>query len=280
MKHLVEFEKFTDKDVMIFKNKPMQFMEKIADKMGKPVMHLLNNSIRAAFERESNKALTKKYKPFFEPLIKEYDKYGNTEPIEHFYVIKTKDANAMIAGNTVIIYSGLIDAVKNKDQLKFVLAHEVAHNILSTSKKTGGLFLMALVSMIGVAALYQAFKLAYKKSVDAVTMEKAFTAAVASLITLPIMHRIFSRYYGRRHEYRADELAIKILHRVYGKNFDYEQIIKFFKYLYDEDYEIGKYNIFGRMYSTHPNISDRVDHIINTFKSLGIPTTKMNTELE
>lgn len=110
---------------------------KTADKLNQAVLDLTEVSDEEENQvgDELDKEITKKSKVTFSnkwDIQKVWDdlvKQTSRKKIKYSYkVIKDKDVNAYaIAGGKIYINTGLLDFIKSKDEIAFVIAHELSH---------------------------------------------------------------------------------------------------------------------------------------------------------
>jgi Zn-dependent protease with chaperone function len=67
-------------------------------------------------------------------------------------VVPNDQINALSDGSNIVVYSGLIRYVENDDELAFVVAHEIAHNVLGhIGKKRGNVLLGSVLDVLILA---------------------------------------------------------------------------------------------------------------------------------
>ncbi len=115
----------------------------------------------------------------------------------HFYLIDKNELNAFtIPGGNVYIYSGLVNRLKNDDQIAAVLAHEIGH---CAAKHTVKKFQVAMgYDLIG-SLVFNYFEMGQ------------LSKKVAQMSSKAVM-KLVSSAYSRKDEYEADRLGIKYLY--------------------------------------------------------------------
>jgi membrane-associated protease RseP (regulator of RpoE activity) len=70
--------------------------------------------------------------------------------LKYFMVLAPSDQiNAFSDGNNIVVYNGMMRFVESDDELAFVLAHEIAHNVLGhIRKKTGNVVLGSILDLL------------------------------------------------------------------------------------------------------------------------------------
>lgn len=144
------------------------------------------------------------------------------------FVVNSTEVNALaLPGNVIIVYSKLFDTYP-KDELQFVLAHELGHfNNKDHLKNLGRLFL-------GVA---------FRNFVD-IDYVAPILSGVYDQISLS---------FSREDELKADYFAIELLKK---KGLNVKSSLSFMKKIESVDGN-SKFNYF----STHPNPKDRIAQI-------------------
>lgn len=150
----------------------------------------------------------------------------------HFYVIDNEEMNAFaLPGGYIFVHKGLFDKV-SRDELAFVLAHEIGHVSARHSVKR-------LQAAMGVNLL---LNLAFGN--NAQSMQQA----------LGIVYNVVSKGYSRQDEYLADTLAVKYTHRA---GFDPYAGVSLMEKLQKEGAQ-GHPFVF---LNSHPKSSDRIANI-------------------
>ena len=152
----------------------------------------------------------------------------NSEKIYSVYVVKNPQINAMaLPGNIIIVYEGLYDKT-TRDELYFVIGHELAHfKNRDHLKSFGRVILMGFAVNEGN---YDFMNYLLSKSLELINLG-----------------------FSRDAEYKADEYAIKLLKE---KKIDSSGAVSFMKKLKSEN-RVEPFEYF----STHPNTEDRIKKI-------------------
>lgn len=155
-----------------------------------------------------------------------------------FLAIEDDELNAFtIPGCSIYVFTGLIDKLKNDDQLAAVLAHEIGHCAARHSVKK---FQAALgYDLIGRIVLSQI---------------EGGAQQVASLSSNAIISIIFSSY-SRKDEYEADRLAVKYTHLA---GYNPRAIIDTFKILLDNEQEGIR---VPQIVRSHPYLDSRIEAV-------------------
>lgn len=115
----------------------------------------------------------------------------------HFYLIDRNELNAFtIPGGNVYIYSGLVNRLKNDDQIASVLAHEIGH---CAAKHTVKKFQTAMGYNLVGSLVFNYFEMG------------ALSKKVAQMSSKTVMNLVSSAY-SRKDEYEADRLGVKYLY--------------------------------------------------------------------
>jgi len=152
-----------------------------------------------------------------------------------FYIIDEEDINAFaLPGGQVFIYRGLLKIV-DKDELSFVLAHEIGHiDARHAVKRLGPSLGISLVSVLGVVLI------------DSPEYDKINNGAqqAINLITLG---------YSRQDEYQADSLGVETMIKA---GFDPNGAIKVFNKFQEIEKDSGnKVPVYLR---SHPFPEQRI----------------------
>lgn len=176
--------------------------------------------------------LTDEKKSYVEKIGNNITKYVTRNKIQYkFRVIdddNTVNAYSMAGGN-IWVTTGLLNLVRNDDELAFVIAHEIAHEDKKHNMRRVQLVVRAK-QIGGEPAEY-------------------FTMIAQNLATLP-----FSKY----QEFEADEWGAYLMHKA---GYDTKGAIDFFKKLAElEDGGEGEKDL-GYIFRTHPYTSDRIKNL-------------------
>jgi predicted Zn-dependent protease len=155
-----------------------------------------------------------------------------------FFLIEKDEMNAFTTpGGNIYLFSGLMDKLKEDDQIASVLAHEVGH---CAARHTVKKYQAALgYNIIGSIVLGQ------------VGGEKA--KEITSMSSNVVMNLVFSAY-GRQDEYEADRLGIKYLR---SAGYDPKASIATLEVLQRESKNPGGPLVLR----SHPHLPDRIEAI-------------------
>ena len=162
--------------------------------------------------REFMKLILSHYEIIRDPLIVNYvnevgQKIVSTLPPQpfsyHFYVIKedTYNAFATPAGH-IFIYSGLVEAMDNEEELACILAHEISHVMCRhISQKIERAEKVNIATLAGVVA--------------GVLLGTAGASAAANAVTLGTVAagQSYALAYGREDERQADQIGLNVLRK-------------------------------------------------------------------
>src|SRR3990167_1010266 len=154
----------------------------------------------------------------------------------HFYLIEEDEMNAFTTpGGNIYVYTGLLEKLKNDDQVASVLAHEIGH---CAARHTVKKFQAAL-----------GYDLISSLIFGSVPMGEGVQTA-AGIAAGTAMNLAMSAY-GRKDEYEADRLGIKYM---YLAGYSPDGMIKALKLLKQESQDRGAPLILR----THPFFEDRI----------------------
>jgi predicted Zn-dependent protease len=162
--------------------------------------------------KEFLKLILSHYEVITDPLITNYvndigQKIVSVLPPQpfsyHFYVIKedTYNAFATPAGH-IFLYSGLLEAMENEEELACILAHEISHVICRhISQKIERAEKASIATLAGVVA--------------GVLLGTAGAPVAANAVTLGSMaaSQSFALAYGREDERQADQIGLNVLRK-------------------------------------------------------------------
>lgn len=150
----------------------------------------------------------------------------------HFYVVDNEEMNAFaLPGGYIFVHKGLLDKTQ-KDELAFVLAHEIGHvNARHSVKRLQAALGVNLVMSLALGN-------------NAQSMQQA----------LGTIYNVVAKGYSRQDEYLADSLAVKYTHR---GGFDPQAGVTLMEKLAKEGAQ-GHPFVF---LSSHPKTSDRIKNI-------------------
>jgi len=164
-----------------------------------------------------------------------------------FNLVDNKAMNAFcLPGGKVVVYTGIMKAAKNDDQLATVMAHEIAHALarhgaerMSSSMVQQGLQVLGNVVLAAKAPQYtNAFNQAY---------------GVGSQLGVMLP-------YGRMQESEADEIGIYLMAKA---GYNVHEALNFWKNM-----SAGNKKAPNEFFSTHPSSSTRIANISRVIKKL------------
>ena len=156
-----------------------------------------------------------------------------------FNLVEDKALNAFcLPGGKVVVYTGILTAARNDDQLATVISHEIAHALarhgaerMSSAKVQQGVQLLGNVVLAVGAPEYQN------------VFNQTYGIGTQVGVMLP---------YGRMQESEADEIGIYLMHKA---GYNMQEALKFW-----ENMSEGKTNT-NEFLSTHPSSSTRIEDI-------------------
>jgi predicted Zn-dependent protease len=170
----------------------------------------------------------------------------------HFAVLDTDEINAFACpGGIIFITRGMLKLVHNEDELAAVLAHEIGH----------------VVQKHGLKAINKA---RWTEVVTTLGTEaaRAYTGAqLDSLINLfegtidDVFQTLVVRGYGRGDEHEADTLGIGCLQASGYDPAEFHHLLVSLK--------AAQKGGAGGFFSTHPNITDRIEKVSMGLKAAG-----------
>lgn len=141
----------------------------------------------------------------------------------------------------LIVFTGLLDFVKNDDELAIILAHEMSHAILQHAAEEISHSRLIDIFSIAMAGLLWAF------------LPSDITALITQYIADKFLKFLLQLPYSRQLESEADEVGIMLAARAC---FDVRCSIPFWKRLSEEsDYQLPE------ILSTHPASTKRADDL-------------------
>ncbi|XRP96471.1 M48 family metalloprotease [Methanocaldococcus sp. 16A] len=195
-------------------------------------------------------------------MVNDLIKKLNAKPFKEIKIIKNDDmANAMVSGffnEKLILTTKLID-ILTKDELKSIIAHEIAHKKKNHTKQ------MTFVWFIVGILMFSSFP--YIIDITKNIFGDHWYVGVIIIISLYLLSIIGDRYFSKRLEREADIIAAKIINP--------EIYIKALSKLHYANY-IPKEGIFN-IISTHPPLIKRIKYIQ---KELNIPEDKIKNILD
>ena len=156
-----------------------------------------------------------------------------------FNLVEDKALNAFcLPGGKVVVYTGILTAARNDDQLASVISHEIAHALArhgaermsSATVQQGIQTLGNVVLAVGAPSYQNVFNQAY---------------GIGSQIGVMLP-------YGRMQESEADEIGIYLMHKA---GYNMQEALKFW-----ENMSEGKTDT-NEFLSTHPSSSTRIEDI-------------------
>ena len=156
-----------------------------------------------------------------------------------FNLIEDKALNAFcLPGGKVVVYTGILTAARNDDQLATVISHEIAHALArhgaermsSATVQQGIQTLGNVVLAVGAPSYQNVFNQAY---------------GIGSQVGVMLP-------YGRMQESEADEIGIYLMHKA---GYNMQEALKFW-----ENMSEGKTDT-NEFLSTHPSSSTRIEDI-------------------
>ncbi len=201
------------------------------------------------------KMVFKKFEIIDDPLIVKYiNDIGNKivsslppQPFQyHFYVIKQDEFNAFAgpAGH-IFIFSGLIEAMNNEDELAGIIGHEISHVVCRhISKRIERSKKISMMTLAGIAAGIL------------LGIAGAGDAAQAVLVGSNAAGQSAALAYSREDEMQADQVGLKYLKKA---GYDGKELITIL-------HKIRNRQWFGpdqvpTYLTTHPAIDDRIIYI-------------------
>jgi len=150
-----------------------------------------------------------------------------------------------LPGGKVVVYTGILKAAKNDDQLATVMSHEIAHALarhgaerMSSSMLQQGLQVLGNVVLASQAPEYTN------------TFNQAYGIGTQLGVMLP---------YGRMQESEADEIGIYLMKKA---GYDTKEALKFWKNMSAGKKESNEF------FSTHPSSQTRIENINAVIKKI------------
>ena len=156
-----------------------------------------------------------------------------------FNLVEDKAMNAYcLPGGKVVVYTGILTAARNDDQLATVISHEIAHALarhgaerMSSAKVQQGVQLLGNVVLAVGAPEYQN------------VFNQAYGIGSQVGVMLP---------YGRMQESEADEIGIYLMHKA---GYNMQEALKFWENMSEGITDTNEF------LSTHPSSSTRIEDI-------------------
>lgn len=233
-----------------------------------PPAHALTVREESELADEFLKAVHEYYDVIEDPMINNYiNELGRKltvgvppQPFEfHFYVIREDTFNAFAGpGGNIFVFSGLIDALENENELAGILTHEIAHvtarhisDMIEKSKKTSlatvaGMVTGILVGLGGASAVGSALTF-------------GSVAAGQSMVLA----------YTRENEMQADTLGRKYLT---AAGYNLNGLLTALERIRSQEW-FGEESIPTYL-KTHPATADRINSLSNTLSNQKPPPPK------
>lgn len=163
-----------------------------------------------------------------------------------FNLVENKAMNAFcLPGGKVVIYTGILKAAKNDDQLATVMSHEIAHALArhGAERMTSSMLQKGLLVIGNVVIASQAPE--YTN-----TFNQAYGIGSQFGVMLP---------YGRMQESEADEIGIYLMDKA---GYDTKEALKFW-----QNMSLGKKEK-NEFFSTHPSSSTRIKKINDVIRKI------------
>ncbi len=168
----------------------------------------------------------------------------------HVYVLKAPQVKnaAATKGNHIFVWSGMLDTLKDDNQLSVVIAHEIAHVLAEHAKQTSGETSSQLITQLAGAAAQNAA--IYQGSIGAV-------ADLAGLLTQQTITALIINPESQRKELEADIIGMHLLAEA---KIDPRTALAFWeRNLNSPDFDNG----LPQFLSSHPSSNERLDNIRN-----------------
>ena len=240
-----------------------------------PLVHGITIKEEEDLSRQMMAAILKYYDVIEDPVVVKYvNDIGNRilatlpqQPFRYrFYVIKDDVYNAFAtpAGH-IFVYTGLIDAMEEEEELAGILGHEIAHvycrhisQRIERQKKMGWASLAGLAAgvLLGVGGAGEA--------AQAVTMGSQAATQSAELA------------YGRDDEMQADQFGVRF---ITGAGYNAEGLLKILKKIRSKTW-FGSDQIPTYL-KTHPAVEDRIAFIgswIESHNAVSKPIAPVNPD--
>lgn len=164
-----------------------------------------------------------------------------------FNLVEDEAMNAFcLPGGKVVVYTGILKAAKNDDQLATVMSHEIAHALarhgaerMSSAKVQQGIQVLGNVVLQSTAPEYTN------------VFNQAYGLGSQVGVMLP---------YGRMQESEADEIGIYLMHQA---GYDVNEALGFWKNMSNGKKQSNEF------FSTHPSSNTRIANITRVISKLG-----------
>lgn len=212
--------------------------------------HAVFNALSERFKLDRDDARINRVRDIVDRLVKPLS--ANTNPWHvHLLVDKNIKNASATRGNYIFVWTGLIESVKNDDELATILAHEVAHLLAGHTKPTPAEEFSAIMSSVA------------GKTTREIVYQQGGTAGalsgLAALLVSEVINSAFIKPEQRRKEYEADEIGLFLMAEA---GFDPEAAVSFWqRAIEDPDFQ----SFMPEFLSTHPGSEDR---LLNLKKNL------------
>lgn len=156
---------------------------------------------------------------------------------------------AATRGNNIFIWTGMLDATNNQDELAAVLGHEIGHILANHTQPTSGETAREVLVGIGSMAAGMAVTILTNGA-----MGSDIASRVAASLTKEVGSGILIYPYTREKESEADELGIFLMAKA---GFNPQSAIDFWTRA-EKDPDFSSSIPF---FSTHPPAADRLEHL-------------------
>ena len=260
---------------------------------GKPFRPEADERALWARAEKEEEALTKRAKPYEDPLLEEYlAKIGDRllpetvrsagGPGLRFGVMRDPTLNAFAMPNgRIYVHTGLLARLENEAQLATILGHEMTHvdhrHALRFNRDARNK--QILYTVLGVAASIGVAAAAGSRArsgdpIGAAVLSQTANAVLGLGLQLAAIASING--YGRDLEREADREGMA---RLVGAGYDPNEAPKVFKLLRDESKDRGALEAF--FFGSHPQLQERIDtttELIHTKYAVAAPNAVKNTE--
>lgn len=164
-----------------------------------------------------------------------------------FNLVDNKAKNAFcLPGGKVVVYTGILEAAKNDDQLATVMSHEIAHALArhGAERMSSGM-VSSGIQALGNILLGTTGNTQYSKAFNV-----AYGAGTQYGVLMP---------YGRMQESEADEIGVHLMHKA---GYDMKEALNFWKNMSKGKKESVEF------LSTHPNSATRIANITRIIKDI------------
>jgi predicted Zn-dependent protease len=164
-----------------------------------------------------------------------------------FSLVEDKSVNAFcLPGGKVVVYTGILKAIKNEAQLATVVSHEIAHALA----RHGAERMSHSMMLNGIGVISSAFI-----NSQAPEYSAAFSQAYGIGTNLGVMLP-----YSRSHEYEADEIGVNLMHKA---GYNINEAISFWKNMQ----QVSSSSQIEFL-STHPLSENRIEKLSQVIKKL------------